>query len=1064
MKLIPGAKYGDRSRPCPYHGVGKDRECKATATDRLLCKKARSGAIKDGWVSVREIRGGPGGLLLRWVGDGAPLIPTVDPARVLPELVAPAPSYVDPDVAPISAEEQAERDRQAQALLRSLTLEKGDEFETELRRRLTAGGHPIDADAALNELRDAGLRTLRPGRYSAAAGLAGLNSDGSYTGPVVGLIPATACINGKWVVTGFQVWRSPEVQAKFKGGKYQQLSRGRGVEADNYLSVRVDDQTTDAGLLYVHDPKGAAERPEPEILLLTDSSLKPYIAASRLGHAAVGSPGMQYSRVSGQLRQLLTKVCGTGPNKKPAVLCPDAGDIQQPQILSQLLLTQMQILEWDWEVMWAWWGQVSKADGKDIDEIAQGQMEPITCAELLSRTEKLVQEMANRSARRQGALGFRPKKPNDVIETPFETVKPEVYQEGDFDHVFRAKLEEGYRIVINRSFTGAGKSALTARMKPARYGVRYIRWLTNRHMPQADEFGVPFLSGKSYGLKRKANGELGVLAYGQEIQPGEKQLRGPNCHRVADLAEYTEKRMDLSVSSICGTCSYKPLCEASRNGYRFERIEALKAPVVAVHPSSFMSMFVTREDRDGVKVADTGVVIDEFNVGNFVDTHTASIHHVLVLEQLLREQGRAPRLRSILEFIHKTLDAEGSMATDAQLRKEGMMWLGPLMQMGRSEWEALQLWEENEALKGNLSVCLVSYFRDWVKHAAVICVEDAQINFVRKNTRLLKALESAAWVLVHDATVAVREVAALIAGPDEKVAVIAQEVPQDGAEVDVWQLAGAGSLGFRRRSDAQFRANVVLQQLQKAGHIPVEGSAIVDTKAGLEFSGQFAEHEMAWLVDNRGSNRAATAQVLVSVGAPVANLRALADRYTLLFGDAPDIRQQVVVTYGVLQEDGEREMVCVTPGSAHADFRRYVHHTTQAEITQARGRLREYRRGGEMLRLIVVTDYPMPFAVNISDLEELPGWSRAKALTQSFVVHTVRQLHDSGQAVDKAATAMKLGVSAQTFDLWMATRTEEERMELNAAAGRIKPADPDSTPRRAHSDAVDCQSAKPVAA
>ncbi|MDA9868107.1 hypothetical protein N9C85_01595 [Synechococcus sp. AH-224-I15] len=1042
--------------------MGKDRECKATSVDRLLCKKARAGAIKEGWEAIKEINGGPGGMLLRFVGDGAPLIQTKPgtPGLVKP----PEMGAVDVEVAAISPEQQDERDKKAQALMRSLSLEAGDEFETELRSRLEAGEHAIDTDAAIENLRDAGLRTLRPGRYSAAAGLAGLQPDGSYTGPVVGLIPATAFINGEWIVTGFQVWRSPDVQAKLGGGKYQQLSRGRGVEDANYLSVRLDQETTDAGLLYVSDPNNAAEKQEPEILLLTDSSLKPYIASARLGHASVGSPGMQYSRVGGQLRQLLTRVCGSGPDRMPAVLCPDAGDIQQPQILSQLLLTQMQIQGWGWDVMWGWWGQTSKEGGKDVDEIDRNQLTQITTRELLNKTEELVRVMATRSAAQQGMLGFRPKKPNDVIETPFEVVEPEVYQEGDFDHVFQKKLEAGFRIVVNRAFTGAGKSAMTSKMKPARYGVRYIRWLTNRHMPQAQEFGVKFLSGKNYGLKTKANGELAVLQYGDEPGEGEKIVRGPNCHRIQDLVDFTDKKMDLSVSSICGTCSYKAMCEASKGGYRFERAESLKAGVVAVHPSSFMSMFVTAKEQDGVKSADTGVVIDEFNVGNFLDTHNTTLHHLQILMDRLHETGRSPRMQGMLRYLIGLLESEDAVFTDAQLRKESMLWLGPLIQMGRSEWESLQLWEENEARNGELTACLVAFFRDWVSNEAVMCIDKATLSVVRRNNRLLKAVASCAWVLIHDATVALREVAALIARPDEEIAVIAQEVPTDGAEVDVWQLTGAGALGFRRHSDAQFRANLVLDQIKKQGHIPDEGSAIIDTKASLEFTGGYAEHDMAWLVDNRGSNRAADATVLANVGTPVSNLRALADRYTLLFGEAPDLRLQCRVIHGVLQEEGEQEMVCVVPGCADADFRRYVHHTTHAEITQARGRLREYRRGGEMLRLIVIADYPQPFAVNLTDLAELPGWTKAKALTQAFVVHTIRTIQESGGTADRDSVATKLGVTRQTFDMWMETRQHEELIEINGSAGHETSGNVRPAPRRARQGALRCRGAKPVAA
>jgi hypothetical protein len=863
------------------------------------------------------------------------------------------------------------------------------------------------------------------------------------------------------------------------GGKYQQLSRGRLIENENYLSVRLQDEqgreVVDGSPLYHFDPRGGEAQGKAAHLLLTDSSLKPWIAGMRLGMPAAGSPGMQYSRCGQQLRQLLTTICGTGPDRAMALLCPDAGDIKQPQILSQMLQTQQQIEAWGWPVAWAWWDQVSKPDettsedktARDIDEIDPGQFQYVSTEELLNKADQAVREMATRSASIGAPPGFRPKKPNDVVETPFEASTPEIYAEGDFDHVFKQKLAQGFRVIVNRSFTGAGKSALTARMKPERYGVTYIRWLTNRHLPQAEEFGVPALRGKNYGIKRKANGELAVLPYKAEVDPhaGEKLVKATNCHRLGELEAFTAARMDLATASICTDCSYRQACEATKGGYRFERYEALKAPVVAVHPSAFMEMFVTKSSRDGVRAGETGVVVDEFNVGNFVDSNEASARTVRLLLEVLKRHGRSPRMQALLEYLVPMLAREGEAFMDHQLRRESAGWAGPLAQMSKSEWLMLQEWEEGRVSANELSVCLVAHLRDWVLGKAVMCIDSTVLQVLRRNERLLRGLRACKWVLVHDATVALREVAALIAEEGEEIAVIAQDVPADGADVDAVQFTGAGMLGFRRTEDDSFRIGLVLKNLAAAGHLPVEGTALIDTKAGLAAgSEEFAEHAMAWLVDNRGSNRAASAHTLLAIGAPVANLRAQANRYTLLFGRSPDLRRRVSAIYAVQQLDGEREMVCVATGSADPDFRRYVHHTTQAELLQARGRLREYRRGGEMLRLISIGDYPMPWPVSLTDLAEMSGWSRARScLTQAWVVHTVKKMAGDKQSLSRQAIADELGVKLETFERWLKTRSEESKEELRGAAGSPAP-DKRPSSRRAHSTALVSESAKPVAA
>ena len=264
------------------------------------------------------------------------------------------------------------------------------------------------------------------------------------------------------------------------------------------------------------------------------------------------------------------------------------------------------------------------------------------------------------------------------------------------------------------------------------------------------------------------------------------------------------------------------------------------------------------------------------------------------------------------------------------------------------------------------------------------------------NTRLRDALASAAWVLFLDATASPVVLERLVGEMPE---MIAEERWLTPADLNITQVKGLGVLGYNRSDQQNFQLKVALAKLKKAGRLPYESTAVIDTKAGLEISKRYGVVSMAYLSDSRGSNRAYEAEcsTLVLIGSPNTNLGNAAATYELLFGEAVHLEARRPVKYEVLQEEGTERWVCCEVGSEHPGFSQFYAHLRRAELLQALGRLRHNIREGEALDVIVLGDSVMPFAVRLQELaqviddDNMSDWSACNSETINGAAMSLRQ-------------------------------------------------------------------------
>ena len=966
---MSGTKRTTRARPCPACGDTKARCAIHDGGNRLWCRSIldkHSPLLGDKWRFGRVLTGGPGGsVVFRIDADeehGAPKSRAKrqrDKKREEKQQT----KKVDNEVARFRAYEEL-RHTKYKALVAGRSLSEKDKAD------LVERGIKQDELPALEEL---GMVSIEHGAVSlAAAGVPGVDDSGTYQGPTGFLIPSyRPTKDGGIQYLGMQVATCQQFRDN-DGGKYLWLSLGNEAEAqrDGFaLQVMAEDGSIDSTPLFSHIGGDKAE-----VAFLCDGALKTYVTALRQQAAAFGAPGAMFSTSMGQLRDGLRRVTGLNGRVKIAV-APDAGDPKNRLIMEQLASVANAVREMGYQIDWVDLSQEKgKGEAEDIDETDVAVEDLIEEQAFFEKLAPGIRREVRRGLRRRWECGFRPMKNSDQLEPQLSVNNPILYKKGQRTQKLAELLEKGHRTIVDTSGTGAGKSYWWSHLDQddlARLGVDQVLVLSERYLEQAEEFDVGMIRGRqAQGVKRTAEGRLFKIQFGEELGPDEFQEHPSNCTRGGELDKFEKRNMALSLGSLCTKCEFKETCETNPTGYRYQRASALLDPVVTMHPKSLMEQHVMQqkdEEEGGIAIPKTGVVLDDVAMEQLLETVTVNELSALAsLEPLIERLGNTEGLRALKNAVggDKTLNPRELKALCFQQIQ---------MEMPRSGWAGFV--EEEEFIvgksDGRLELrCWLSYLKEWVNGNAVAYVADGNLVFKTFNDRLRSALANAAWVLFLDATASPLVLEKLLG---ERPEMIAEERWLTPADLKISQIKGLGILGYRRNAQQEFQVKVALGKMKKAGLLPYESTAIVDTKKGLAISSDYGVVTMAYLSDSRGSNRAfdAGCSTLAMIGSPNTNLGNAAATYELLFGESVDLGAQRPVTYPVLQEDGSEPMVCCEVGSQHEGFSRFYAHLRRAELLQALGRLRHNIRANEVLNVIVLGDTVMPFPVRLVELAEI---------------------------------------------------------------------------------------------
>jgi hypothetical protein len=116
------------------------------------------------------------------------------------------------------------------------------------------------------------------------------------------------------------------------------------------------------------------------IILMDGTGVKPYLAAKRLNALAFGASGGSYTSSPKTFKATLDRY-----SDLPIVFTPDAGDIENHSVMHRLLATCKLIKSFGREMQIAWWGQTSKDEHRDIDEITtEKEIQVISWAEFVA--------------------------------------------------------------------------------------------------------------------------------------------------------------------------------------------------------------------------------------------------------------------------------------------------------------------------------------------------------------------------------------------------------------------------------------------------------------------------------------------------------------------------------------------------------------------------------------------------------------------------------------------------------------------------------------------------------
>jgi hypothetical protein len=138
------------------------------------------------------------------------------------------------------------------------------------------------------------------------------------------------------------------------GGRYRWLSG----EYSSHL------RNGELPLTYIRPPQ--LKRQEPA--LIEGTGFKPQIAAWRLGQITIGASGGQHSSSPIQLRHNLRAAARAGGDGAKIQLYLDAGDVENPHVMSRWATLVQLLAHWGKTVEICWWGQRHKS-APDLDEL-----------------------------------------------------------------------------------------------------------------------------------------------------------------------------------------------------------------------------------------------------------------------------------------------------------------------------------------------------------------------------------------------------------------------------------------------------------------------------------------------------------------------------------------------------------------------------------------------------------------------------------------------------------------------------------------------------------------------
>jgi hypothetical protein len=540
------------------------------------------------------------------------------------------------------------------------------------------------------------------------------------------------------------------------------------------------------------------------------------------------------------------------------------------------------------------------------------------------------------------------------------------YQEGDRLPTWQQAQAKGYRYILDTSAPGAGKSYDSGCVTPETFGITQVIYLSDQHRnPTVETLGRENdwsdLEARHGGLVRVSSNSSTRL---QRSVAGDVPAVTANCSRNGVLNALRDKNVSGadSASLICGTCVLREACinaDGPGYGYLNQRRNTLASPKIRAHPDSL-------PNPDDYAFENAFLIWDEpgqnFKVKQSISVTFADLQQTITALMPYPELFCVvqPLLTALLPLL------DGS----ANLGRYGLDFLevkGQLPDMAGVDWRAIsQVLTPHLGFLNSISdygVDLADLPRELRKKfsdrdAAVAAQAKDQIikQWLAPLIRVLQGSPGCAQVnrfgltltlpaLRHraialaaagnvflDGTLSREDLALKLGCAPNEILVVRQKIPVVG-NLEIIQVTDIGRAGMSRGGDQVKRTGAIVRHYREDD----PSTRVIDFKK--------FDADGAWWRDSRGVNDFLAVQTLVLVGTPCRNLFDLSAEFVIVSGRFP--------------------------GEDDPAFAAFVNRATLAEIHQAIGRLRAHRRGGESLRVVLISNIEMDIPVRQVKAREL---------------------------------------------------------------------------------------------
>ncbi|MBD2505321.1 hypothetical protein H6G83_32785, partial [Anabaena azotica FACHB-119] len=325
------------------------------------------------------------------------------------------------------------------------------------------------------------------------------------------------------------------------------------------------------------------------IALVEGTGTKPFLVSQRLNLLTIGAAGGQFANSPNLLKQYLDRALTQVGGDKTLVIFPDAGDVQNQQVINRWKSVTQLLTELGWSFRFGWWGQITKQDN-DIDELPEySQINYICGEEFLAIAEVQLKQIENDQQAAQLAKQKRQELERlATIRHQLTHITEKPYLIVDVPHmgeVLNDLIEPGtVNIIISETATGKTES-----VKPlVKKAEACYSWHNRRSL------GRKMSSDLSINYKDDINGR-GQKKKAAFCAPSAYQFEPKNLSNQGILLlDEADQVFDFLFGSLCNKDGIRPLLLATLEAH-FEA--AISGKGVAI----CMSADITQKEIDYIK-------------------------------------------------------------------------------------------------------------------------------------------------------------------------------------------------------------------------------------------------------------------------------------------------------------------------------------------------------------------------------------------------------------------------------------------------------------------------------